>query len=108
MKPHPCVALLRAALIGLTLLVPVFAQSPATGTIEGRVLSAETGDSIENARVTVEGTALETLTDVTGRFAPGSRRRHSPSPSSRVARRNRTSTCPTSPRCAVPRPAARR
>ncbi len=58
--------------LGAATAIP--AQTPtttavlATGTIEGRVLNADSGDSVENARVTVEGTALETLTDVTGRY----------------------------------------
>ena len=58
--------------LGAATAIP--AQTPtttavlATGTIEGHVLNADSGDSVENARVTVEGTALETLTDVTGRY----------------------------------------
>ncbi len=37
-----------------------------TGSIEGRVLNPDNGEFVENARITVEGTALETLTDATG------------------------------------------
>jgi len=38
------------------------------GTIEGRVSNARTGEFMERARVTVEGTALETFTDSAGQF----------------------------------------
>jgi iron complex outermembrane recepter protein len=43
------------------------AQS-STATIEGRVINARTGDYVERARVTVEGTALETFTDTSGHY----------------------------------------
>ena len=58
--------------LGAATAIP--AQTPtttavlATGTIEGRVLNADSGEFVENARVTVAGTALETLTDVTGHY----------------------------------------
>jgi TonB-dependent receptor len=51
-----------------TVSIPSFAQSPATGLVEGRVANAHSGEFLENARVTVEGTALETFTDATGSF----------------------------------------
>ncbi len=44
------------------------AQPAATGSIEGRVLNARNGEYLENARVTVEGTALETYTDEGGSY----------------------------------------
>ena len=52
------------------------ADDPQSGTIEGRVMSARSGDYLEKARVTVEGTALEAFTDPNGAFrlagvAPG-------------------------------------
>jgi TonB-dependent receptor len=40
----------------------------ATGTIEGRVLNADTGSYIRNAYVAVDGTSRNTLTDSTGWF----------------------------------------
>jgi TonB-dependent receptor len=43
-------------------------NSPATGTVEGRVANSDTGEFLELARVTVEGTSLETFTDATGRY----------------------------------------
>lgn len=45
-----------------------FAQAPAVGAIEGRVQNARTGEYIEGARLTVEGTRLETFTNRDGEF----------------------------------------
>lgn len=45
-----------------------FAQAPATGIVEGRVLNTTNGKYLENVRVTVEGTQLETLTDKFGQY----------------------------------------
>ncbi|MFM7750384.1 MAG: carboxypeptidase regulatory-like domain-containing protein, partial [Opitutaceae bacterium] len=53
---------------GLLLSGRAAAQSAATGSIEGRVLDSVRGEYLEKARVTVEGTRLETLTDATGQF----------------------------------------
>lgn len=50
------------------LALPAPAQSPATGTIEGRVSNATTGAYLRNARVSVDGTRLEALTDEFGDF----------------------------------------
>ncbi len=56
-----CCALLSAA--------GVFAQPPpATGTIEGRVLNVSSRSYVNNARLTVEGTALEAFTDEFGEY----------------------------------------
>lgn len=38
------------------------------GTIEGRVFNPANNEYLENARITVEGTSLETFTDVTGHY----------------------------------------
>ncbi len=51
----------------------------ASATIEGRVRNIESGNLLNNARVAVEGTALETLTNENGEFRlanvpPGARR----------------------------------
>ncbi len=44
------------------------AQPVALGAIEGHVFDAGRGEYLENARVTIEGTAKETLTDSSGQF----------------------------------------
>ncbi|WP_414663137.1 carboxypeptidase regulatory-like domain-containing protein [Horticoccus sp. 23ND18S-11] len=44
------------------------AQGVPTGTIEGRVTNATSGEFVERARLTVDGTALETFTDEGGHF----------------------------------------
>ena len=66
MKSSPRFASLLAAV--LLLGSPIRAQSSATGTIEGRVLNPATGENLELARMTVEGTALETFTDTDGQY----------------------------------------
>ena len=48
--------MVRQIAIGfLAASVPLSAADAATGTVEGRVLNARSGDFAENARVTVEG-----------------------------------------------------
>ena len=69
----PCVSLLRHVRLlllasGLLLAGRAAAQTAATGTIEGRVFDSVRGEYLEKARVTVEGTRLETLTDATGQY----------------------------------------
>lgn len=44
------------------------AQSPSTGIIEGRVLNSQTGEYLSNARLTVDGTRLETFSDADGDY----------------------------------------
>ena len=44
------------------------AQAPGTGTIEGRVFNAATGNSLVNARVSLEGTTREIITDESGSY----------------------------------------
>ena len=56
------------ALAGLFLAGLAPAQSASTGTIEGRVLNVTTSQYINNARVTIDGTALETFTNQSGEF----------------------------------------
>ncbi len=64
--------LVRFVLLAALLSLPAtlaFAQIVATtGTIEGRVSHTRTGDYVERARVTVEGTSLETFTDTGGQY----------------------------------------
>ena len=47
---------------------PVLAQTVTTGTIEGRVLNADNGKYLNNARVTVAGTTLEAFTNSSGLY----------------------------------------
>jgi TonB-dependent receptor len=56
---------LCAAFVGLALAGRAFAQG-TTGTVQGRVLNATNGSYVTNARVTVEGTPLQTFTDASG------------------------------------------
>ncbi len=44
------------------------AQSSPVGTLQGRVQSARSGEYVEGARITVEGTGLETFTDRDGAY----------------------------------------
>jgi iron complex outermembrane receptor protein len=63
-------AMLMAAMAATLQLVPtpVVAQANATGTVQGRVLNAANGMYLNNARVTVEGTSLETFTNEFGDY----------------------------------------
>lgn len=47
---------------------PAQAQPEGTGTIEGRVLNASNGQYLKNARVTVQGTSLESITNEFGEY----------------------------------------
>ena len=58
---------LAAALLALTHPL-AHAQVPPSGTIEGRVVNPTTGEYLETARITVEGSALETFTDSAGHY----------------------------------------
>ncbi|MBI5693017.1 MAG: TonB-dependent receptor [Verrucomicrobia bacterium] len=60
-----CFAVLLAV---LPALAPVFGQTSPTGSITGRVLNVGTGKYLNNARITVEGTNLEELTNEFGEF----------------------------------------
>ncbi len=60
-------AFLRAGTF-LILAAVLRAQTPATGTIEGRVFDSGRGEYLVNARLTVEGTALEAFTDEAGQY----------------------------------------
>ncbi len=60
-------ATLAVALVAFTATV-TSAQSVPTGIVEGRVLNVRNGEYVERARVTVEGTGLETFTDSSGQY----------------------------------------
>jgi len=65
-RRDPVLALLLLFLFAATLRAQP--AGAATGLIEGRVLNAASDTYLEGARVTVEGTALETFTDPDGRY----------------------------------------
>ncbi|MBL9212221.1 MAG: carboxypeptidase regulatory-like domain-containing protein, partial [Opitutaceae bacterium] len=68
---HHLSSVVRTGLFSLGTLfaaVAALAQSPATGIVEGRVSHPATGENLELARITVEGTALETFTDADGHY----------------------------------------
>lgn len=58
---------LGLALAGL-LFAPFAQAQTATGTVEGRVFNAGTGKYLNNARVVIEGTSLETQTNEFGDY----------------------------------------
>jgi len=60
---------LRSLLVWLALAAPLLAQG--TGSLAGRVTNPATGGIVEHARITVEGTALETVSDGDGYFRLG-------------------------------------
>lgn len=62
-----CRWLLALALGGIFSMSALFAQAP-TGTVEGRVSNPSTGAILERARITIDGTALETFSDADGYF----------------------------------------
>ena len=49
-------------------VAPAAPAASAPGFIEGRVLNPRSGDYLEGARVTLDGTAFEEFTDATGQF----------------------------------------
>ncbi|MBL9202690.1 MAG: TonB-dependent receptor [Opitutaceae bacterium] len=60
------------AVLSLLALLPFSAPAQSSsGTVEGRVLNPATGDFLERARVTVEGTAIEAFTDTSGFYRLG-------------------------------------
>ena len=74
-----CSSLVFCLAVGVPFAPAVPAAEPPTGTIEGRVFNPGTGEYLENARVTVEGTTIEAFTDTAGFYrlanvSPGSSR----------------------------------
>ncbi len=60
-----------ATLLAVLLLAfdrPILHAQGGAGTVEGRVFNSATGSALANARVVVEGTGRETLTDDTGSY----------------------------------------
>eukprot|EP01036_Dinobryon_divergens_P012030 gene12030-16207_t len=73
-QPLPTPAMTRrfppvsAFVVACVLLATIRAAAVPTGAIEGRVFHVATGANLERARLTVDGTLLETFTDADGRF----------------------------------------
>lgn len=68
-SPSRCVRLLAVILSSvLAMVAPLRAQGPATGAIEGRVFDPRRGEYLENARIKLEGSAQEVLTNATGAY----------------------------------------
>lgn len=65
---RPLLRLAFAACLCLASFVRAQSPAPATGTIEGRVQNASDGNYLNNARVSVKGTTLVTLTDEAGTY----------------------------------------
>ena len=67
--PSRFVLSLAILYLGLAVLAPFArAQSPSTGTVEGRVFNPANGEYLDKARVTVDGTGLEAFTDSSGQY----------------------------------------
>ena len=60
--------ILRMLAVTLMLAEAMFAAAGGSGTVTGRVMNARSGEYLENARITVEGTDLQALTDNLGRY----------------------------------------
>ncbi len=58
----------QMAVLALFTVIASPAQTVATGTVEGRVLNLRNGEYLERARVTVEGTGLESFSDSSGHY----------------------------------------
>src|SRR5687768_13894620 len=69
--PHACVARALVAVLFLHILSTLVAADAPSGfgAIEGRVFNPGTGEYLENARVTIEGTSLEVLTNSLGHYS---------------------------------------
>jgi len=57
-----------AALLLASLRGAAHAQSAATGRIAGRVFNSRTGQYLENARISIDGTTLAVFTDAGGEY----------------------------------------
>ena len=55
--------------VGLWLVEPSYAHAQQSPAISGRVVAAETGQAVVDARVQLEGTALVGVTDASGAFS---------------------------------------
>src|SRR3954470_7219262 len=60
----------RILLVWVALFTTIMraADTDQTGVIEGRIFNTESKEFLNKARVTVDGTALETFSDATGEY----------------------------------------
>jgi TonB-dependent receptor len=63
--------LLRSLTFVSLLITGLSAQSVGTGVVEGRVFNPASGEFLERARVSIEGTTLEAFTDSGGQYRLG-------------------------------------
>jgi len=63
MSTRRVLAPLSLLLALVSVLIPAAAAQAAAGSVEGTVVSTTSGNYLNNARIVVEGTALETFTD---------------------------------------------
>ncbi|MDO8544094.1 MAG: carboxypeptidase regulatory-like domain-containing protein [Opitutaceae bacterium] len=68
LRLHSFPALLRRLAALGCVLITASAYAQITGTVEGRVYNPANGEYLERARITVEGTTLETFTDADGNY----------------------------------------
>ncbi|MDO8541309.1 MAG: TonB-dependent receptor [Opitutaceae bacterium] len=66
--PRASIRALVAAVFVSLFVASASAQTATPGAIEGRVSNARTGEYLGNARITIDGTALETFTDSSGGY----------------------------------------
>src|SRR5262245_29421438 len=64
----PTVRNVLALLVLLPLIPTLRAQTAGTGVIEGRVLNVTSGAYLNNARITIAGTRLETFSNESGEY----------------------------------------
>ena len=67
MKLH----LKTATVLGAVMCLFATLHAQPTGVVEGRVFNPAMGEYVENARISIEGTSVETLTDASGQFRLG-------------------------------------
>jgi TonB-dependent receptor len=69
MTTKPKIRRLFLSLAAIISLMPITALGQATGQIQGRVVDAETGNSLKGASVRITGTSVQDTTDIQGQFS---------------------------------------
>lgn len=65
---HPFIRVIVVCFFAAVPLLSAATAAEPTGTLEGRVSNARTGEFLARALVSIEGTGLETLTDLAGAY----------------------------------------